>query len=491
MPDSTPDLFTRIPAELFRPLSDRLAPVHWRVLAAFYAFEFDGEASDLSRGTAIAIAEEVLRTSPLWSERREEILADAETVFENPDAVALDDEATALRRGALYLLGRLEWAGWFQFEYRRGLGQALSFPPYSVWILEVFLRVARDEQPELAGYAHTIATMLEPEAFAAHPGPALLEVRRHAGDFVRALKVLNRNIQGSTQRVLNDVSSAPELLRESLEDYQARVMGNYHRIKTVDNFYKWRDSIARRLDVITANGAVLDDAAEWYAERQAVTARVAREQVDGTIRGLRTQLDVLPEILNQIDEKNARFSGVALRKLMYLLRQDERTEGQLQYLVERLAHDEAPELDFDLYRCELLGEGFLYTPRSRRTPTPPQRISPPDPDADLDAVQNAIARGLMHPYVRRKVDAFVARFLGGRRERTVADLEVRADDDYVRVLYIVAYGLDGRSGFRFERAVCAEASCPGQTCERCRVKRGRYSFPRGAVVAAVAREGRA
>lgn len=484
MPDAPPDLFTRIPPELFRPLSDKLAPVHWRVLAAFYAYEFDGEASDLGRDTAVGIAEEVLRGSPIWDERREEILRDTESVDGDTTVAALDEEAAVLRRAALYVLSRLEWAGWFQFEYRRSVGAALSFPPYAVWILEALLRVARDEQPELLGYAHTIATTLEPEAFTAHPGLALSEARRHAADFVRALKVLNRNIQGSTQRLLNEVASAPDLLRESLEAYQTRVMGNYHRIKTVDNFYKWRDAIARRLDLIAGNDATLDDAAEWYAAHQGITARSAREQADSALRALRRQIDLLPGILNQIDEKNARFSGVALRKLLYLLRQDQRTEGQLQFLVERLARDEAPGLEFDLYRCELLSDGFLYTPRTRRPPTPPQRIEPPDPDADLNAVREAVARGLMHPYLRRKVDAFVSDFLGGRRERSVAELKVEGDGDYVRVLYIVAYGLDGRSRFRFERVLCSEQQCTGWDCTGCRVHQGPYSFPRGVVVAA-------
>jgi hypothetical protein len=42
---------------------------------------------------------------------------------------------------------------------------------------------------------------------------------------------------------------------------------------------------------------------------------------------LRSQFDAIPHLVEEIDSRNARFSGVALRKIRYLLRQDRRTEG--------------------------------------------------------------------------------------------------------------------------------------------------------------------
>lgn len=59
---------------------------------------------------------------------------------------------------------------------------------------------------------------------------------------------------------------------------------------------------------------------------RSLDAEAARATVISDLRLLRTQFDALPSITEEIDARNARFSGVALRKLTYLLRQDRRIE---------------------------------------------------------------------------------------------------------------------------------------------------------------------
>src|SRR5437899_8930118 len=83
----------------------------------------------------------------------------------------------------------------------------------------------------------------------------------------------------------------------------------------------------------------------------------------------------VPRIIEDIDVRNSRFSGAALQKIRYLLRQDRRTEGQLQFIVHALAKGDGPDLDFDVYKCELLADGFLYTPPTDRPRPNTQRLS--------------------------------------------------------------------------------------------------------------------
>src|SRR6266571_4212972 len=114
----------------------------------------------------------------------------------------------------------------------------MCFHAYAARILQTLLDVARDEQPVFQGYVHSIASLLEPKAFAQRPGVSLSEAKRHTLDLVRELKILERNIHVFTQRLLEEAASAAKVLEEGLERYERVVMANYHRLKTVDNVYR-------------------------------------------------------------------------------------------------------------------------------------------------------------------------------------------------------------------------------------------------------------
>jgi Family of unknown function (DUF5716) len=472
-----PALFSRLPPALFGPLSGSHASLYWAILAVYYQYEFEREPFFLLRSVTVDTAEELVRESPVWQERRHELLGPPDS---EADAMDVDDEAAVLRATARRVVGRLENAGWFHFEYRSGIGEVLNFYPYAARVLDTLVRVARDEQPLFQGYAHSIASLLKPEVFAARPGVSLSEAKRHTLDLVRELKILNRNIYASTQRLLDEAATAAVVLNESFERYRRAVMANYHRLKTVDNLYKWRGEILHRLDAIERDTRALEAAARWYAEQGGVDGATPEARVAADLGLLRMQFETLPTVTDDIDTRNARFSGVALRKLMYLLRQDTRTEGQLQLIVDALARDRAPDLVFDVYRCELLTDNFLYTSPRRRPRPAPQPLARRS-TVDAAELHSHVAPRLRRPFARPRVEAFVDHLLAGRPSAPLAEAAPDTDEDYVRLIYTVAYGLDDRSTFRFERDPASperESGPPEARVER----RGIYGFPRGRLV---------
>lgn len=156
---------------------------------------------------------------------------------------------------------------------------------------------------------------------------------------------------------------------------------------------------------------------------------------------------------------------------MYLLRQDTRTEGQLQRIVDALARDRAPDLPFDVYRCELLADGFLHTPPRRRPRAAPQPLV--RPPADFRDIRPEVAPRLRRPFARSRVEAFVEGLLGTGEAASLAAAAPHTDSDYVRLIYTVAYGLDGRSPYRFDVET--------DTSSGRRDHYGHYGFPRGAL----------
>lgn len=481
MQSTVPKLFDRVPRGLFGPLGDPYAELYWDLLATLYQYEFEREPFLVLRQTALEVAEHMILEHPLWAVRREDLetlISDAEgerlpangadsKKAENSKADDSQDEHGVLRGLARRTLGRLEASGWIHFQYRAGAGEIMSFHPYAARVLETLLKVARDDQPLFQGYVHSIAALLDPKAFASKPGLSLSEAKRHTLELVRELKILERNIHLFTERILAEAATAARVLEEGLERYEHAVMANYHRLKTVDNVYRQRTAILERLDAIERDEIAISAAVEWYAAQGGGGAADARIRVGADVATMRSRFDAIPELIEEIDTRNARFSGVALRKIRYFLRQDRRTEGQLQFIVDALARDEAPEIEFDVFKCELLGDGFLYTPPTERPKLQPQTLQN-NQKVNAEHIRQQALNQLKRRFSRQRIEDFVDNLLGGRSSTVMQDLSVESDEDYVRLFYLSSYGLDARSSFKFS---------PSKEM----IRRNRYGYPAGKI----------
>jgi hypothetical protein len=475
------NLFQRVPRGLFGPLGDLYAELYWELLAGLYQSEFEREPFVVARPVAVEIAEQVIRNSPLWRTRRQELelhAREAEPRENGRNAAsqhtssmgsrAGDAEEGSIVRGlARRMITRLEGSGWVHFQYRANMGEIMSFHPYAARILETLLKVARDEQPVFQGYIHSIAALLDPKVFAQRPGVSLSEAKRHTLDLVRELKLLERNIHLFTERILSEAGSPAKVLEEGFEHYEQAVMANYHRLKTIDNVHRQRSGILERLDAIERDELSLNATTDWYATQSGRTLAEARISVMSDLETLRSQLNIIPRIIEEIDARNARFSGVALRKLRYLLRQDRRTEGQLQYIVDALARGDVPELEFDIYQCQLLAGGFLYTPPTARPKLAPQGLNIRK-DVDQEKIRREASARIRRPFSRPRIEEFIDQVLAGRLAGSMKEVNVTSDEDYVRLLYIASYGLDSSSSFQLLPS--AE-----------RVRKGPYTYPDGKV----------
>ena len=219
----------------------------------------------------------------------------------------------------------------------------------------------------------------------------------------------------------------------------------------------------------------MGSAAEWLAAQRGCSLAQAEVEVRHDLELMRAQFDAVPALLDSIDVRNARFSGVALRRLRYLLHQDRRIESQLEYLVEMLARGCSPafELEFDLYRCELIGEDFLYRSPRQRVATGPQLLDGL-PAASSHEIPSRMAGRIQRRFSRKRVQEYVATLLGDRSHVGIDEVPVTSDEEYLRLLFITQYGLDGRSSFL---VVHREG----------RIRCGPYEYPAGHIARAGAK----
>src|SRR5579863_1211243 len=410
MAEALPKLFERVPRGLFGPLGDRYAELYWELLATLYRCEFEREPFVVLRLVALEIAEQAIRNSTLWATRRAELEEFARqeeipnanegspggTRYGKPEKRPesdIPDENALVRALARRLTARLERSGWIHFQYRSGQGEIMSFHPYAARIAETLLRVARDDQPIFQGLVHYIAALLDRRAFAQRPGVSLAEAKRNTLELSRELKILERNIHIFTQRLLDEANTAAAVLAEGIDRYEHAVLANYHRLKTIDNVYRQRSAILERLVVIEQDEQALQLAAGWYDAQSRSPLAGSKTGVAADLQLLRSNFDAIPDLVAEIDARNARFSELHCESCAICFARTGKTETQLEFIVGALARGEAPEIEFDVFRCELLADGFLYTPPTKRPKPLPQALAAPSGIDRAEVYKEAAALG--------------------------------------------------------------------------------------------------
>jgi hypothetical protein len=90
---------------------------------------------------------------------------------------------------------------------------------------------------------------------------------------------------------------------------------------------------------------------------------------------------------------------------------------------------------------------------------------------DAGEIRRGIGPRLRRPFSRARIEEFVERLLGGRSRAPIGEAAPACDEDFVRLIYLAAYGLDRRSGYSFEPAIADGA----RSLER----QGPYGYPPG------------
>lgn len=495
-PAREPDVFAVIPGGFFAPLAGPSRALYVSVLQAFYAREYESVSGVLLKDDAIEVAEDLLVRHPLWAENRAGAVASLGE--DAPVPVDEVEEEVVRRRASRYLVQRLHATGWFHFEYRSDQGgEVVSFYPYASRFLTTIVQVARGEQPVLEGYTHDIATMLEPKTFAKNPGVSLARVRQSTLEFVRELKTLERNIYAATRTNLERASSAGELLQEAFDHYQRLGGDNYHRLKTSENYYRVQRDILVRLDEIERDfqGLALEHAARWAAgqvgsgENAAEDLERGRQYVRDALALVRAHLTSLPGLIADIDQRHARFRGVARRKLGYLLRQEQDAGARLTALLEAFTASGCRDLPVALYRPQFLGPAgpdgrpttSLFTPRAQRAAPASQampELHPPSRESQDRQVRAIIAAMEFTP---PRLEHFVAGLMGSRPRMDVTLVPLRSDLDYARLIHISHHGFAKESAYRFTPVRCSREPCLDPACEECHARVGPYRVPRGVI----------
>ncbi|MBP2019090.1 hypothetical protein J2Z79_002507 [Symbiobacterium terraclitae] len=455
------ELFAVLPERLFSVLASPARAVYAHVLFLIYD----------------------LHKQELYGTPREAIIdataayLEAEAITE-ADLEAEDGAALSPRDRAGAILRRLQETGWLEIEQRTDYQQYVNLADYAIAILDTLDRLRRGERTEYSGYVLATYVALTADEAEQNPGLAIGKAYEQTTLLVRDLKSLHQNIKRYTEQLLQQ-KTPREILAMHFGDYKLEVLDRaYHRLKTTDNVSRFRPRILARIDAWTAEpGWVARAAAEEVRRGRQPSQEAAEEAIRAQLAFIRNSYEQMDDLLDEIDRRNAQYAKASFEYVRYLLSEGEDTEGRLVNLLQHLgaqlnagtvAADDPCGLDglFALGAVQTLEATSLFTPRTQRRTHKPQPLVAPALDAaEREAARKRARQRLSAAITYRRIDEYVQARLGDRREMRAADLGVETVDDFVRLIYIAAYGRSRRVGYRVDL-----------TGERITGGGGRFSF---------------
>ena len=380
------------------------------------------------------------------------------------DIVGEDVEGKSARDKANWMIRKLENYGWIDIETDKSYVQRVNFKEYAVKVIRTLLEIAEGKQIEYQGYIYTIYSLVR--GTTDNPGIVLLSIVENTDMLITGLKNLSSSIKHYIDE-LTKYKTPAEIMSVLFNDYIENIVDKaYHRLLTSDNVSKFRPEIIERLESKSRSKSYVDKASEELAGIREISKDEAEELVYHYIHQVIDAFQNMDEILSEINRKNTQYQRAAINRAKFYLIGGEDVRGQIKEILSGMNEKiNREEMDLSgIYRIEfmdeliriyssaVLDEKSLYTPIEGKKAFEPEMLLDTEPDQEFrDEKMRRMLEKLARVINPEKVNHYVEKHLGDRREMLASELPLENTDDFVKMIYIRLYGQ--RKNMRYTIAV--------------------------------------
>lgn len=434
-----PPLFSKIPETLLVPLSSPLKETYWDALMVLYGLHQNLDQFEIAKETLLDRVEEHLLERGTRS---------AETSFDL-EAEAGEEEPSNYSEPRLFawrLLRQLERCGWFEYEYRRDVGQVVRIPDYALNLLAVLESTARGERPRVQGLAYNVKQILtDAEQKQNDPGFVLYQARNAVAAFLRELKVLRANIGRYVERAA-EREQVRDLLALQMNDFWPKVVEpSYQQFKTSDNVLRFRLEILDCLEELANDPYFVQEAAARVESQEQLEPEEAKSRVYEWLDEMSSEIRSLDDLIEEIDARHAHYVGLTLQRIRHRLHRNETTETRLVEIIGTLQAlpESAGDVWDDLleaYRLQIVGEDSLYrVPNAIEPHEPEPLVSAHFSDEDRQSLLSQVRETLTSPVSRETIFAEIEALLKNHGELDLCDMPVEDDMEFLRLIALHSY----------------------------------------------------
>lgn len=266
---------------------------------------------------------------------------------------------------AYFLLRKLKWAGWIDFEMQRdSFEENVILPEYSIKFINLLYSIVQENEVEYNSYVFAtysslkLATIERNETY-----NAINTAYNNTVQLVNELKTLYNSLGRFHRRMCNS-DNINDIVKEHFFEYKEYSDEMIFPRFTRDSVPRYKAPIREMLNDILADSELLENIVNTISKNK---KNKSKEEIEYEILNkIRTVIEVYENIdltMDQIECKNTDYIRASVQRIQYLLTSDKELKGKLVNILKNSRKEqvaEKMEQEVGLLRQEYVNKDSIY-----------------------------------------------------------------------------------------------------------------------------------
>lgn len=357
---------------------------------------------------------------------------------------------------AYFLLRKLKWAGWVEFEMQRdSFEENVIIPDYAIKFIDLLYSIVEEKQVEYNSYVFATYSSLKLASIEkGETYNAIITAYNNTIQLINELKSLYNSL-GRFHRKMCNQDNINDAINEHFFEYKEYSDEMIFPRFTRDSVPRYKSPIRDMLNDILADKERLENTINIASKNSKYKSR--EEAEDDILNKIRTVLEVYENIdstMNQIEQKNTDYVRASVKRIQYLLTNDKELKGKLVNILKNSKHEkvlEQMEKEVKLLRQEYISKDSIYLRNSNDKRKQGNPIALKE-TKELDSkTLYDLAKSLENLYSNKKINDFMSKNFKDRPFINSNEIELKSVEDLILlILATIKADKSGKSFYYFE-----------------------------------------
>lgn len=357
---------------------------------------------------------------------------------------------------AYFLLRKLKWAGWVEFEMQRdSFEENVIIPDYAIKFIDLLYSIVEEKQVEYNSYVFATYSSLKLASIEkGETYNAIITAYNNTIQLINELKSLYNSL-GRFHRKMCNQDNINDAINEHFFEYKEYSDEMIFPRFTRDSVPRYKSPIRDMLNDILADKERLENTINIASKNSKYKSR--EEAEDDILNKIRTVLEVYENIdstMNQIEQKNTDYVRASVNRIQYLLTNDKELKGKLVSILKNSKHEkvlEQMEKEVKLLRQEYISKDSIYLRNSNDKRKQGNPIALKE-TKELDSkTLYDFAKSLENLYSNKKINDFMSKNFKDRPFINSNEIELKSVEDLILlILATIKADKSGKSFYYFE-----------------------------------------
>lgn len=426
-----PSLFNIIPDDFFSPLVFSMREHYSELLRVYYKLFMD-EPAGVEKERLVSAFEEYFDSLPAAT-----VVSAVEELDEADNVNSYYEKTT--RGLASRSLRRLIKCGWMSEETLIDFTQIINITAYAKPFYEVIYNFTEGTSVEYESHIVTVYSTLCGDSVKDNGHLSVISAHSETRKLTDSLKVLSQNIKSYIQEMYDHSGEVKDLLHIHYDLYMNQIIDKaYNRMKTSDNLSRYRPRIIQTINTLSEDEDWLHRFGKKLAEIKNRSEEFGRRELLRLLNEIRDDLRSLDPIIEEIDDKNRKYSGISTEKIKSSLYSDDSLESKIKAVVDALADGtvNAESVGHRIFNLKYTDIKSLYTRRKKLSAVYVLKADDPD-QFELELNETELRLRIQRQLNPEKIKTFLD--LKCTEKTVSAEALAENMESFVRIMYAAVY----------------------------------------------------